>query len=531
MPRTRIVVLGGAFSGPAAAARARETDESAEILLLERAPEISYAVGGLAHALSGEVKELSRLDSEKAPFFRDVYRIDVSTGVDVDAIEPGKHELVAGGTRIRYDRLVVATGVRSIVPEIEGLEGASNLFHLRRLADVRGILKLLSSGAKRVSILGGGYFGVEAADALSRRRPRVHVTLIESGPRILHDFSPWASEKAQESLEAAGVRIATGGKLEAALRRGKRVSALQVGGGSLTCDLVIVTAGVVPRTDLLKRAGARLHPDGSVFVDSRCATSVNDVYACGVAVGVEHAVTGKPFWQAQAAIADRTAQVAGANAAGASEKLTPLLGTAIVRAGDLALARTGWTGGSPPEVSVARVHVPGCDPYLPGSREITVEVHYDRRAGRLLGAEAVGGAGTDKRIDVLATAVAGRLTVEDLAGIDLAYVPPFSMARDAVNVAGAVASASRNGKAKAYSGVEVRETTDLVLVDVDRAKSRKNSLAIPLESLRDRLHELRAATGRGTVVFVSGTGRRGYLAARIASAAGIPCGYLSGGTR
>jgi NADPH-dependent 2,4-dienoyl-CoA reductase/sulfur reductase-like enzyme/rhodanese-related sulfurtransferase len=529
MSGTRIVVLGGAFSGPAAAARARETDESAEILLLERAPEVSYAVGGLAHALSGEVKALASLESEKARFFRDVYRVEVSTGVDVDSIEPGKHELVSGGKRIRYDRLVVATGVRSILPDVEGLEGATNVFHLRRLADVRGILKLLSSGAKRVGILGGGYFGVEAADALSRRRPKVKVALVESGPRILHDFSPWASEKAQESLEASGVTIRNGRSLAAAARKGKRVTGLRLDDGtSFECDLVLVAAGVVPRTELLKKAGARLHADGSVFVDSRCATSLNDIYACGVAVGVEHAVTGKAFWQAQAAVADRTAQVAGANAAGGNESLNPMLGSSIVRAGDVVLARTGFTGGSPPEVSVARVHVPNCDPFLPGAREISLEVHYDRRAGRLLGAEAVGGVGTDKRIDVLATAIAGRLTVEDLAGLDLAYAPPFSMTRDAVNVAGSVAAASRNGKVKAYSGVEIREANDVVLVDVDRAKK---SLGIPLETLRDRLTELKAAAARGTIVFVSETGRRGYLAARIASAAGIPCGYLSGGTR
>jgi NADPH-dependent 2,4-dienoyl-CoA reductase/sulfur reductase-like enzyme len=529
MPVSKIVVLGGAFSGPAAAARARETDERAEILLLERAPEVSYAVGGLAHALAGEVDSLAKLDREKARFFRDTYNLEVRTGVEVGGIDAVRRVIDASGKNVPYDRLVVATGARSIVPAVEGLSKAKNVFRFRRLSDLKGILRLLDRGAKRVAILGGGYFGVEAADGFLRRRPKLRVTLVERGPRILKDFSPRASLRAQESLEAAGARVFPNRAL-VAVSGGKTVRELGFDDGTaLPVDLVVVAAGVEPRTELLSNAGARTHADGSLWIDSRCQTSLPDVYACGVAVGVEHAVTGKTFWTAQAAVADRTAQVAGANAAGADEKLGGMLGTSIVRAFDLTLARTGWTGGSEPEVEVARIHAPSHDSFLPGAANLSVEIHFDRRQGRLLGAEVVGGAGTDKRIDVLAAAILGRLGVSDLARIDLAYQAPFAAARDAVNVAGTVASAARAGKARAYSAEEV-EGSKLILVDVDGKRSREIR-AIPLEEIRRRLAELRRLAEKGPLVFRSETGRRGYLAARIAADSGIDCGYLSGGTR
>jgi len=529
MPVSKIVVVGGAFSGPAAAARARETDERAEILLLERAPEVSYAVGGLAHALGGEVDSLAKLDREKARFFRDTYNVEVRTGAEVVDIDAVRRMVDASGKNVPYDRLVVATGARSILPPVEGLSKARNVFRFRRLSDLKGILRLLDRGAKRVVVLGGGYFGVEAADGFLRRRPKLRVTLVERGARILHDFSPRASLRAQESLEAAGARVLLNRNL-VSVSGGKTVRGLEFDDGTtLPADLVVVAAGVEPRTELLRSSGARTHADGSLWIDSRCQTSLPDVYACGVAVGVEHAVTGKTFWTAQAAVADRSAQVAGANAAGADEKLGGMLGTSIVRAADLVLARTGWTEGGAPEVDRARIHAPSHDPFFPGGSDLSVEIHFDRRQGRLLGAQVVGGAGADKRVDVLAAAILGRLAVSDLARIDLAYQAPFALARDAVNVAGTVASAARSGKARAYHPAEV-EGSKLVVVDVDGKRGREIR-AIPLEELRGRLTELRRLAERAPVVFRSETGRRGYLAARIAADSGIECGFLSGGTR
>lgn len=534
MARRRIAVVGGAFSGAAAAARAREVDEGAEIVLLERAPEVSYGIGGLTHVLSGEVDSPAALNRETARFFRDVYAVDVRTGVEVRGIDAKAHQLKLDEGTLRYDRLVVATGVRSPLPPVEGLEDATNVFRFRRLADVKGILRLLDRGAKRVAILGGGYFGLEAADGFLRRKCKV--TVVEKGERILGDYAGSTSARVSEHLATLGVRVLPGRSVASVSRKGRRVAALELeGGGEVPVDLVVVAAGVEPRTELLAEAGAQLFDDRSVKVDARMKTGLPDVFACGVAVRAKHAVTGEWLFMPQASVADRSAQVAGANAAGSRETMAPVLGTAILRIGHLIVGRTGWTEPHR-RTAVARVHGLNRDPYLPGAREIALDLHYERGSGKVVGAEVVGGEGTDKRLDVVATAILGDLDVEELAGLDLAYEAPYAMARDVVNAAGHVASLARRRLARAWTPAEIAKEMPLV-VDVRSAAERRDGepvpaeVRIPLEKLRSRLADVKKAARKRPVVFVSGTGRKGYLAARIARGAGLgAAGYLSGGT-
>jgi rhodanese-related sulfurtransferase len=383
--------------------------------------------------------------------------------------------------------------------------------------------------------VGGGFIGVEAADGLARRGCKV--TLIEQGPSLLPGFSSAASRAAAAALRTLGVKVLEGARVNRASRRGGDVQALQLQGGrGLAVDAVVVAAGLRPRTQLLQRAGARLHADGSVDIDNRAATSLPGVYACGVCVSVPHAVTGRPVWLAQAALADKTAQVAGANAAGGDARLGPALGTFIVRAGDLALARTGlnleeavaYAGA---DCAATRIQSPSRDPFFPGADDLRIELLHHRASGRLLGAEVVGRSGADKRVDVLAAAIQGALTVEQVAALDLAYAPPFSPPRDPVNVAGGVAAQARAGLAEAWSAGELsRRRKSVTVVDVrDAARSRAGTVAgavaVPLGSLRARLSRLRAAR----LVFVCDTGRLAYLAARIARQQGRAAAYLSGG--
>jgi NADPH-dependent 2,4-dienoyl-CoA reductase/sulfur reductase-like enzyme/rhodanese-related sulfurtransferase len=533
MPSRTILILGGALSGPTAAARARETDESARIVMLERARDVSYAVGGLAYHLSGEVKSAAALNRERSEFFRDVYRVEVRTGVAVSRLDAASKVLAFDAERIEYDALVYSAGAESAMPEVPGFSGAANVFAFRTLRDLEGILACLRRGARRVAILGGGFFGVEAADAFLRRRCRV--TIVERGPRILPKFGDGTARAAAAALEEAGAEIAAGVELKGALAKRGRVSSLELSDGrSLKADLVVVAAGLRPRTALLKDAGARVLDDGTVAIDDACRTSLPGVFACGVCVSLPHAVTGKPAWFAQAAQADKTAQVAGANAAGGAARVGPALGTAILRAGGLTLARTGLTGAEAgPYAATVRVQAPSHDPFFPSAETLAIELTYDRGTGRVLGAEIAGRAGADKRADVLATAILGGMTVEQLAMADLAYSPPYSAARDPVNVAGTVAAAAREGKAAPWSPAEVAgRGPDVAVVDVRTDAERRSGTIpgaqpCPFPTLRRRLGAL-PATGR--LVFVSGTGRRGYLAARIARAAGrTEAGYLSGG--
>lgn len=539
MAARTIVIVGGAVSGPTAAARARELDEGARIVLLERSRDVSYAACGLAYHLSGEAPSLEALNRERADFFWDVYRVEVRTGASVVAIDAEAHVVRLKGEALRYGALVYAAGAESVAPTVPNLAGAANVFRFRTLKDIEGILGRLKGGARRVAILGGGFIGVEAADGFLRYGSEV--TLIERGPQILPAFTAGVAMSGANALIAAGARVLTGADVVRAEREGRNVRALKLkGGGLIPADLVVIAAGLRPRTDLLRRAGARLLPDGSVPVDNRCLTSLPDVFACGVCVSLPHAVSDKPVWTAQAALADKTAQVAGANAAGGDVAMGPALGTAIVRAGDRTLARTGLThaeaaayAGS--ELQSVRIHAPSCEPYFPGSTSTTIELLYHGRNGRILGAEVAAATGADKRVDVLAAAILGGLSVDRLGSLDLAYAPPYAPARDPINVAGVVAEASRQGQARAWTPTDLSaQRRSLTLVDVRSAAEHRagtigGALGLPLSKLR---RGLRALTGKTGLVFLCDSGRLGYLAARIARQRGhAGAGYLCGGLR
>ncbi|MCK6536299.1 MAG: FAD-dependent oxidoreductase [Polyangiaceae bacterium] len=521
-----IVVLGGAQSGPTAAARARETDEHAKIVLIERASTITTAAAGLAYHLSGEVTSVAELRRESAEMFRDVYGIDVRTGAEVTRLDAKHRQLEIGGEALAFDSLICALGAESLVPEV--LAGASNVFCFRTLGDLEAIEQALEAGKRRVAIVGGGFFGVEAADGLLRRG--AEVVIVEASARILGGFAPAIAAVGRDALTALGARIVTLAKVAQTQRAGDAISALVLESGErIPVDLVIAAAGVAPRTALLKNAGAKLLADGSLAVDARMRTNLAGVYACGVCASVEHAVTGKHAAIAQASIADKTAQIAGANAAGAKLKMAPVLGTAIVRAGDVACARTGLPhAGVGKGVAVTRVHAPSHDAWFPGASPISIELRCDAKTGRLLGADLAGKHGVDKRVDVLATALVGGLSVEELAELDLAYAPPFSAARDAVNVAATVAFA-RGVRALAPSEL-LGARSQLSVIDVRAAGTTpfSGAIAIPLGSLRQRIAEL---PERGQLVFVDDVGRGAYLAACIAQQHGRTAAYLSGGLR
>ena len=435
-----IAIVGGALSGPTAALKAREIDRTARIVILEQGAAVRYAVGGLAYSVSREVADLTAANRRQAQLVERVHHIEVRTRVRVERIDAESRQLVLDKERLRYDRLIFAAGAESIVPDVAGLETARNVFRFRTPADLKGISAALDRGARRVVILGGGYFGVEAADGFLRRKCRV--TIVEREPRLLSRHSETIAAMAAEALQGAGATVLTGAAPASVMREGSQVTTVVLADGRrLKADLVVIAAGLRPRTDLLRAAGARLLPDGTVPIDEHAATSLPGVFACGVCVSVPHAPWGRPIWFAQAAMADKTAQVAGICAAGGDARLGAVLGTAILRAGDTTIARTGVTStDAGPDAAVLHVTAPSHDEFFPGSEPIAIELTYQRSTGRVLGAELAGRAGVDKRIDVFATAVAGGLTVEQLAALDLAYAPPYSAVRDPVNVAGNAAT-------------------------------------------------------------------------------------------
>lgn len=534
MNQHRIVIVGGALAGPTAAARAREVDQSAHITLLERAPNVSYAIGGLAYHLSGEVADVASLDRQRASFFRENYDVEVRTGVEVLGIDARTRVVKTNGGELEWDALVVCTGAKSTIPDVPGLADATNVLPFRNLVHLKAIVRELARG-KRALVIGGGHFGIEAADGLARRG--ADVVLLEAGPRILGSFAPGASFAARVGLSARGVDVRTGVGIASATRRGARVTALVTSTGeSIPCDLVIVAAGVRPRTGLLAGAGARLLPSGAVRIDEHCQTSLSDVFACGSCVAVRHAVSDDLVWLPQASIVDKTAQVAGACAAGRDAELGAMVGTMILRAGDAVVARTGLAQDALGRAEIARVHPLSHDAYFPGAAPLSIELAFDPRDGRVLAADAWGSVGVDKRIDVLATAISAGLTVADVAALDLAYEAGFSSSRDPVNVAAAVAYETAHEPGLVWAPEEIVGREGVALVDVRSVEERAAGAGIA-GARKSSLAAVRTGDGEpadagGPIVFVSSDGRAGYLAARFARARGVAdAGFLSGGLR
>ncbi|MFT3841723.1 MAG: FAD-dependent oxidoreductase [Myxococcaceae bacterium] len=543
MAKRTVVILGGALSGPTAAARARETDEQARIVLISKDARVAYAASGIPFHLSGEVKSVAALDRERAEFFRDVYGIEVMTRTAVKSIDAVRKSIAleaeGKASTLGYDALVFALGARMkpMSPKLEG----TNVNSLRTLEELEAVQRTLSRvrGRKpRVTVIGGGIHGLAIVDGLVRRG--AEVTLLERGAALLPQFGPQVTRLAHEEI-ATRAKVHTGAEIILAHAEKGKVTRLGLSNGEeIACDFVVVTAGIAPRTELLAAAGAHLAPDGSVYVTERAETSLPDIYACGICVSVPQLIGGAHTWNAQGAVADKVAQVAGANAAGGSAKLSPVAGTVLRRCLSLTLGRTGLSEAQARAFVGANfdsttIHAPSHDPYFPGSAPVLVQLFWDKSNGRLLGAEVAGKSGVDKRIDVCTAAIAGQLLVETLATLDFGYAPPYGSQRDPINVAATVAAAERAGQFKGITVEELQARLGQVqVVDVREAKESAKArvpgaLAIPLEQLRERKKEL---SPKGMVVSYCGDGRRGFLAARILSQSGFSdVRNLEGGLR
>jgi NADPH-dependent 2,4-dienoyl-CoA reductase/sulfur reductase-like enzyme/rhodanese-related sulfurtransferase len=534
MARRTVVVLGGYGSGVSAATAAREMDDDARIVLVDPGGEASSAVAAVPYAISGETASVSALARGRPEALAASHGIEMRPGRGAIRIDPGARRVQLEDGALEYTALVHALGAET-TPDPK-VPVAANVHRLRTLGDLEAVRAAAASPA-RVCVLGGSPTAVDIADAF--RRGGHAVTIVHSEPRLLADFSEPGSARAAEALRASGVDVVLGGGPEAFEVTEGRIRALTLGGGAkLPVDLVVVTGPLRPQSDLLRAAGAELNDDGSVIVDESCATSLPHVHACGASVAVPHAVTAWPVWLPQAGVADRTAMVAGAVAAGGQARLEPVLNTSIVRAGELTLARTGlaWDEAveyaTEEEIGQVSVHGSSCERTLSASQPLAIDIVYHRGDGRILGAEVAGKAGADKRVDVLSAAIVGGMTVERISALDLAYAPPFSTARDVVNVAGWVAAAVRAGLSRAWTPHELASQLGAVtIVDVEPERGRAgeitDSLVVPLGELRSRVASLPRDR---PLVFVSETGKVGYVASRIARLRGFKdAGFLTGG--
>ncbi len=528
--KLRIVVIGGVAGGASAAARARRCNAHAEITILEKGPVVSFANCGLPYHIGGEIVDRQKLLVATPELFWERFRIRVRTGHEVRSIDRAAHTVTGLTTsgdefKVPYDRLVIATGCEPVSPPFSCVS-ADNLFQLWTLDDMDRILQLLKkSPCKQATVIGGGFVGLEVVEQLKQRN--IDVTLVERLPQVLAPLDPEMARLIELEMKQAGVKVMLGAQVDSLLTSGGKVTAVKLSDGtSVATGLVIVSVGVRPRIALAQAAGLEIGPAGGVVINKFCQTNDPLVYAVGDIVEYHHGTLGANMRIPLAGPANRSGRIAGAHAAcGQAQPLASVQGTAIVRVFGLTAGSTGLNARACQQAGiayrVATIQAPHHASYFPGSKNMTLKILYEPDTGRLLGAQAVGGAGIDKRLDVAATVLHFGGSVHDLAGLDLAYAPPFGSAKDALHMAAFVAQndLSRLPSLLPYDAglddfqvVDVRNASELESLPLEGA------IHIPVDELSERWQEL--DPDRPTIT-VCHSGKRAHVAACLLQGKGL----------
>jgi NADPH-dependent 2,4-dienoyl-CoA reductase/sulfur reductase-like enzyme len=445
----RLVIVGGVAAGTKAASRARRVNPEMVITVYQEEPEPSISECGLPYLLSGVVGGRENLVARTPEEFAEK-GIEVRVRHKVERVDPEKKRLSVRDLRSLetfedgYDRLIVATGARAVLPPIPGAD-LDGVFKLRFLTDSDEILEYMRDYApEKAVVVGGGYIGLEVAENLCRLG--MEVSLVEAADRVALAYGPEVAERVEEHLKENGVRVYTGAEVEGFVGDG-RVRGVQFGGGELEADLAIVGVGIEPCVELAEAAGVETGSTGAILVDKQMKTNVQEVWAAGDCVQTVNLVSGEPVWIPLGDTANQMGRVAGTNAASPAGEdaleFPGVLGTGIFKVFDLGVGKTGLSEKEAEdagfEVASAAVETADRADYYPGVAKVFLKLIADRRSGRLLGAESAG-SGADKLTDVCAAAIWGRLSYPDLVNLDLAYAPPYGPALSPVIQAATVLS-------------------------------------------------------------------------------------------
>jgi NADPH-dependent 2,4-dienoyl-CoA reductase/sulfur reductase-like enzyme/rhodanese-related sulfurtransferase len=540
----RIVIVGGVAGGMSTAARLRRLDESAEIIILERGEDVSFANCGLPYHVADEIVDRSALLLHTPESLRASLALDVRTRSEVISVDTRQKTVVvrevdlAHEYELHYDALVLATGAEAIVPPIPGVDHPA-IRTLRTVPDADVLRRYIDDGATRAVVIGAGFIGLEVVEAFVHRG--LDVTLVELAPAVLPAIDVDMARLVEAELVRHGVEVLTGVAASAfESRQGSEgVDVVLTDGRRIPADVVLMGVGVRPSTGLAREAGLLLSERGAIIVDQAQRTSDPNIWAVGDATQVIDAITGQPAVIPLAGPANRQGRTAANSICGRPAESASVMGTAIVRVFDLTAAVTGHTSRVLDRAGVPH-HVIHLHPndhagYYPGAEPIHLSVIFGHD-GRLLGAQAVGGSGVDKRIDVIATAIRANMRVTDLAELELAYAPPFGSAKDPINMAGFIAENVLDGTLVLWRGQDLlgEAVADHLLLDV-RSRDEyaaghiPGAMNIPHTELRDRLDDvIIAAAGRPVWVYCA-SGFRSYLAHRILSGAQIDSASLDGG--
>jgi NADPH-dependent 2,4-dienoyl-CoA reductase/sulfur reductase-like enzyme/rhodanese-related sulfurtransferase len=536
----KLMIIGGVAGGASAAARARRLAEDAEIVVLERGPDVSYANCGLPYYIGGEITERDKLLVVKPERLRERYRLDVRTQSEALIIDRAEKKVRVRDARTgqeyqeSYDKLILATGAAPVRPPLPGID-LPGIYTLRSLQDMDAIKQALDGGVGRAVLIGAGFIGLELVENFVRRG--LAVTVVELQDQVLPPFDKEMTAPIAAQLTAKGVKLLLGQSAQAFTRDGDELTVTLQSGQRLPAKMIVLGIGVRPENKLAAEAGLALGARGGIRVNEHMQTNDPDIYAVGDAVETKDFVTGEATQVPLAGPANRQGRIAVDHIFGRSSRYRGTQGTAILRLFDLTAAMTGCS-----EKTLRRlnrpyrkvyVHPSHHAGYYPGARAMTLKLLFDPETGRILGAQCVGGAGVDKRIDVLAVAIHAGMTVFDLEEAELAYSPQYGSAKDPINMAGFVAAGLLHGDHPQVTveDVAIANGAGPYLVDVRtspefEAAHIRNAVNIPLDELRGRLIEL--PRNRRIAVYCQ-VGQRGYLATRILRQAGYNAANLAGG--
>lgn len=522
----KVVIVGGVAGGATAAARLRRLDENAEIIIIERSGYISYANCGLPYFIGGEITKKESLTLQTPESFYKRFRIDVRVKQEVTSIDTNNkkvkvNNLVTGEVyEESYDKLILSPGAKAVKPNVKGVD-LDKVFTLRTVEDTFAIDDFIKEKQpKSATVIGGGFIGLEMAENLIHKG--LDVTVVQRSSHVMPTIDGDMAAILHNYMRKNGIKLCLNTVVEDLSK--------------LESDLIILAVGVTPESTLAKEAGLELGLKGAIVTDTHMQTSNPDIYAVGDAVEVVHYVTGKKAVLSLAGPANKQGRIAADNICGIPSEFKGSQGSSIMKMFDMTVASTGLSKTAADREGYDSDYVvltsASHASYYPGAESMHVKVVFDKKDGRILGAQIVGFGGADKRIDVLATAIRANMNAYDLTELDLAYAPPYSSAKDPVNMAGFAICNILDGNVKQVHWEDLKELPENVMVLDTRTNAEYErghlvcAVHIPLDSLRERMEELT----KDKVLYVHcQSGLRSYLACRILMQNGYECYNVSGG--
>ena len=539
----KVVIVGGVAGGATAAARIRRLDEKAEIVVFERSGYISYANCGLPYYIGGIIEDPEDLTLQTPESFYRRFRVHMRVRHEVTAIHPDRKTVSVKNLETgeeweeSYDKLLLSPGAKPVWPELPGME-SDKLFTLRTVEDTFRIKEFVNQHHPKSAVMvGGGFIGLEVAENL--RELGMEVTIVQRPKQLMNPFDADMASFIHSEVRKHGVKLALGYSVEGFAERVDGVDVLLKDQPPIHADMVVLAIGVTPESTLAKDAGLVLGRKGSILVNDRMETSVPDIYAVGDAVQVKHYVTGEDALIALAGPANKQGRIAADNICGGDSHYLGSQGSSVIKIFDLTAATTGINEGnarkSGLDVDTVILSPMSHAGYYPGGKLMTMKIVFEKETYRLLGAQIIGYDGVDKRIDVLATAIHAGLKATQLKDLDLAYAPPYSSAKDPVNMAGFMIDNISQGLKQWHLADVAKLPRDGSVTLLDTRTPQEYSRGhiegfqnIPVDELRERIGEIEAGK---PVYVICQSGLRSYIATRILEGYGFDSYNFAGGFR